>query len=266
MDPADELKEREAELTRVRSVVQDAIQKLKLVPNSNGADIVLWALWHSIRVQCPEVDSLTGWRCCLFGDHQQHLFSAAKRQPAPPAAPEPEFVADLARAYANDMAQHDFSADTQHDDAAEPLVSGMKVHVIRGIHIGDEVTLRDYSAIDGKWSVELLRGTLARYAPRDLRAGPWSNVAGPVNLRALLERDYNPPPLTKLNAAVTSAIFRAEREQTIDAWEEVLKYERLLSVEAETELERDIATAGVASAEERLRELRAASKTSPDRE
>jgi hypothetical protein len=195
MDPADELKEREAELTRVRSVVQDAIQKLKLVPNSNGADIVLWALWHSIRVQCPEVDSLTGWRCCLFGDHQQHLFSAAKRQPAPPAAPEPEFVADLARAYANDMAQHDFSADTQHDDAAEPLVSGMKVHVIRGIHIGDEVTLRDYSAIDGKWSVELLRGTLARYAPRDLRAGPWSNVAGPVNLRALLERDYNPPPL-----------------------------------------------------------------------
>jgi len=195
MDPADELKEREAELTRVCSVVQDAIQKLKLVPNSNGADIVLWALWHSIRVQCPEVDSLTGWRCCLFGDHQQHLFSAAKRQPAPPAAPEPEFVADLARAYANDMAQHDFSADTQHDDAAEPLVSGMKVHVIRGIHIGDEVTLRDYSAIDGKWSVELLRGTLARYAPRDLRAGPWSNVAGPVNLRALLERDYNPPPL-----------------------------------------------------------------------
>jgi len=191
MDPADELKEREAELTRVRSVVQDAIQKLKLVPNSNGADIVLWALWHSIRVQCPEVDSLTGWRCCLFGDHGQHLFSAAKKQPAPPAASEPEVVADLARAYANDMAQHDFSAG----DGAEPLVSGMKVHVIRGIHIGDEVTLRDYSAIDGKWSVELLRGTLARYSPRDLRAGPWSNVAGPVNLRALLERDYKPPPL-----------------------------------------------------------------------
>jgi len=72
--------------------------------------------------------------------------------------------------------------------------------------------------------------------------------------------------VTKLNEAVTSAILRAEHEQTIDAWEEVLKYERLLSVEAETELERDIATAGIASAEERLRELRAASKTSPDRE
>jgi len=67
--------------------------------------------------------------------------------------------------------------------------------------------------------------------------------------------------MTNLNAAVTSAILRAEHEQTIDAWEEVLKYEKLLSVEAETELERDIATAGIASAEERLRELREASAT-----
>ena len=61
----------------------------------------------------------------------------------------------------------------------------------------------------------------------------------------------------ELNGLVTSAIFRAEHEQTIEAWEEVLKYERLLSTESETELGRDIATRGVASAEERLRELRA---------
>ena len=63
--------------------------------------------------------------------------------------------------------------------------------------------------------------------------------------------------MTKLNEAVTNAILRAEHEQTIDAWEEVLKYEKLLSVEADTELERDIASRGFASAEERIRELRA---------
>jgi hypothetical protein len=59
----------------------------------------------------------------------------------------------------------------------------------------------------------------------------------------------------QLNQDVTSAILKAEHCPTVQAWTAVLELERALSTEAETELERDIATEGVASALQRIKEL-----------
>jgi hypothetical protein len=65
-----------------------------------------------------------------------------------------------------------------------------------------------------------------------------------------------PNPVRDLNMAVTAAIFRAERENTVAAWTEVRDLEQRLSVEAGTELERDIGARGVVMAQEKIDKLR----------
>ena len=59
----------------------------------------------------------------------------------------------------------------------------------------------------------------------------------------------------QLNMDVTSAILAAEHEPTLERWQLVLELEKALSMEALTELERDIATRGVVTAGERIAEL-----------
>ena len=59
----------------------------------------------------------------------------------------------------------------------------------------------------------------------------------------------------QLNADVTLAILNAEHCNTIDLWRRVLELETALVDEAETEIERSVARAGVVSANLRILEL-----------